>query len=97
MEKTSRVPPGKSQRANRKEEKKRLQFLNKKISLHGQRKQLSKALRFFQTIQDEGLKPTDYSYTSIINAYVRNGDVGCLRFRRWVTNVRADSGSSENV
>jgi len=60
---------------SRRKTKQRLQLLNKQISMHGQRKQLTKALRVFEQIRSEGLTPSDYTHTNLINAYVRSGDI----------------------
>lgn len=64
----------------RRKMKQRLQLLNKQIAMHGQRKQLTKAQRVYEQIRGEGLTPSDYTHTNLINAFVRSGDIaGALR------------------
>ena len=55
--------------------KQRLQLLNKQIAIHGQRKQLTKALKVYEQIRSEGLTPSGYTHTNLINAFVRSGDI----------------------
>lgn len=45
----------------------------RRISDFAQRKQLSKALAAFDQIAHEGLAPSVYSFTNVINAHVRSG------------------------
>jgi len=62
--------------SDKKKAKKRLLFLNKQISSYGQRKQVAKALECYkQVVEVEGIKASAYTYTSLINAHVRSGDV----------------------
>jgi len=68
------TPPAANKETRRKM-KQRLQLLNKQIAVHGQRKQLTKARRVYEQIRSEGLTPSDYTYTNLINAFVRSGDI----------------------
>ena len=72
----AKKPRGDDAASDKKKAKKRLLFLNKQISSYGQRKQLGKALECYQQIVEvEGIRASAYTYTSLINAHVRSGDV----------------------
>ena len=68
-------PAAKGPKETRKKMKQRLQLLNKQIAIHGQRKQLTKALKVYEQIRSEGLTPSGYTHTNLINAFVRSGDI----------------------
>ena len=68
-------PSATTSKETRRKMKQRLQLLNKQIAVHGQRKQLTKARRVYEQIRSEGLTPSDYTYTNLINAFVRSGDI----------------------
>ena len=74
--------------------KQRLQLLNKQIVIHGQRKQLTKALCVYEQIISEGLTPSDYTHTNLINAFVRSGDIqGAMQ----QLVAMQDAGATPNV
>ena len=52
-----------------------IKFFNKLIVDYGQRKRPQLSQRMFEAISRAGLEPNEFSWTCLINAYVRNGDV----------------------
>lgn len=72
----------------------RLQWLNKQISSLGQRKELSKAVSCFDQVSSEGLTPSVHTYTSIINAHVRSGEIDAAE--EYLARMRG-AGLSPNV
>ena len=72
----------------------RLQWLNKQISSLGQRKELSKAVSCFDQVSSEGLTPSVHTYTSIINAHVRSGEIAAAE--EYLARMRG-AGLSPNV
>jgi pentatricopeptide repeat protein len=72
----------------------RLQWLNKQISSLGQRKELSKAVSCFEQVSSEGLAPSVHTYTSIINAHVRSGEIDAAE--GYLARMRG-AGLSPNV
>ena len=63
--------------ANLKEAKEgmRVETLTRQIAKHGHQRQLSEALSVYEELLGEGLKPTRYTYSGLVNAYVSSGDV----------------------
>ena len=58
----------------------RVAALTQEIATHAQSKQLEEAKALFNTILREGLKPSSYTYSALINAHVNSGDlVGATR------------------
>ena len=53
----------------------RVESLTRELAAHAQSKQLDAALQVFATIKREGLEPTSYTYSALINAYVNSGDL----------------------
>ena len=81
-------------RETRRKMKQRLQLLNKQIVVHGQRKQLTKALRVYEQIRSEGLTPSDYTHTNLGNAFVRSGDIQGAKQQ---LVAMQDAGATPNV
>ena len=84
----------KKQPSARKVAKQRLIFLNKKIKTAGQKKELGEAKKLFEEIKSEGLEPSVLSYTSLLNAYVRSGD---LDGAQGVIELMRKAGCEPNV
>jgi pentatricopeptide repeat protein len=55
--------------------RKNIKYFNKLIVDYGQRKRPLLSQRMFDAILRSGLQPNEYSYTCLINAHVRNGNV----------------------
>ena len=49
--------------------------LTRELAGHAQHKQLGRALESFAQIEHEGLQPTGYTYSSLINAHINSGDI----------------------
>lgn len=80
--------------SDKKKKKLRLQWLNKQISSLGQRKELTKAEACFDQVEKEGLIASVHTYTSIINAQVRSGEIGAAE--RYMDMMR-EAGLKPNV
>ncbi|CAK9073290.1 unnamed protein product [Durusdinium trenchii] len=58
----------------------RAQALTKEIANLAREKQLKKAVELFKQFEQEGLEPSVYTFSSLINVHVRSGDLrGALR------------------
>ena len=53
----------------------RVETLTRQIASHAQSKQLSSALEAYEAIWREGLAPTKYTYSALVNAHVTSGDL----------------------
>ena len=51
------------------------EWYTRQIATFAQQKQLQKAVDTYQQLVDAGLKPTSYTFSALINAYVLAGDV----------------------
>ena len=53
----------------------RTERLTRDIAYYAQQKQLGSAQECFDSLASEGLTPSSYSYSNLINAFVNSGDV----------------------
>lgn len=61
----------------------RAEVLTKQIANLAREKQLKKAQEVFQQFEQEGLVPSVYTFSSLINVHVRSGDLsGALKVRK---------------
>ena len=51
------------------------EWYTRQIATFAQQKQLQKAVDTYQQLVDAGLRPTSYTFSALINAYVLAGDV----------------------
>ena len=51
------------------------EWYTRQIAMFAQQKQLQKAVDTYQQLVDAGLRPTSYTFSALINAYVLAGDV----------------------
>jgi len=53
----------------------RVEALSRQITKHGQQRQLTEALAVYEELLAEGLTPSRYTHSGLINAYISSGDV----------------------
>lgn len=62
-------------RAGRRAQEERTEKLTRDVAFYAQHKQLGAAQDCFDALAAEGLTPSRYSYSNLINAFVNSGDV----------------------
>jgi len=72
----------------------RVEALTRELSSYAQSKQLDAALEAFATIEREGLRPTAYTYSALINAHVVSADLAGAQ--RALASMEA-AGYSPNI
>ena len=80
--------------ASNEERSARAEWLTRQISTFASQKQLVQAVAMYDSLMAENLKPTVYTFSNLINAYVNSGD---LRGAHKVFKQLIDAGFSGNV
>ena len=80
--------------ASDEQRKARAEWLTRQISTFASQKQLAQAVEMYDSLVTEKLKPTVYTYSNLINAYVNSGD---LRGANKAFNQLVGAGFSPNV
>ena len=80
--------------ASQEERTARAETLTRQIASFASQKQLGQAVATFALLAEEGLRPTVYSYSNLINAHVNSGD---LRGARNVFRQLGAAGFAPNV
>lgn len=94
IEETKKKPRASGAPLSKKDSKRKLMIINKKIKEYAQGKQLGMALKEYRHLQNLGLKPTIHTYTNMINACVRCGEV--VRAMNLLKAAEADETTEPN-